>query len=153
MNEVAVALKPAPIIQLNPDRIKLSEYERQDWVANAEIGHTISDVMKPEYFSHKSASFKPLDHIEVRAEDMSWVAYLIIVEVDRNWVRVALDRVVKLQAASALVGVKSANFIVKWMGPQRKHSVLRVADNEIVKEGFATAAQAAAWLQDYEGRV
>ena len=36
-------------MQINPSRVKLAHYDRQEWVVNAEITHNREDLLKPEY--------------------------------------------------------------------------------------------------------
>ncbi len=53
---------------LNPQRMKLAEYERQDWVINAEDGTSPDDLKDPGFWAHVSAQMKPYDHVEVRID-------------------------------------------------------------------------------------
>ena len=64
-------------------------------------GVTLDEIQVPGFWAHMAAYLRPYDHIEARADDGTWVAYLIVTGCDRTWARVVLDRVVKLRAGEA----------------------------------------------------
>ena len=82
-NGVQPEPKRAP--QIGEGRVMGSEYARQDWVANLEDGTTLEDIMRPEFWSHNAARFQPYATIECRAEDGTWIAYLVVTGCDRTW--------------------------------------------------------------------
>jgi len=134
---------------LNPSRMGLSEYLRQDWVVNAEEGTTVQDILDPGYWAHTSAQMKPYDRIEVRLETGEWIADLIALQVDRNWARVHMLHLHDLVAVASEVPAPQ-KFRVEWKGPQRKHVVIRLSDSLAIQEGFSAKTEAIAWLQTYE---
>ena len=137
------------IVIVNPQRMQLAESWRRDWVVNAEAGTAINDVLDPAYWSHMSAELTPYDHIEVRLETGEWMLELVVLASGRNWARVHVMHKHDL-AATEPAAAPSAKHIVKWRGPQHKHCVVRVADNEVLQTGFDTAETAGQWLLNYE---
>ena len=146
----AVAKKSLPVIM--PARFGLAESKRNDWIADIPSGVTLEDVMEPSYWAHVGEQMQPLDHIEVRAEDGSWIAYLLVKMCERNYAKVALDRIVKLEV-SAEAPVESIKHKVEWKGPHHRFVVIRTADSQMLQNGFATRDLAAAWLKDHEKTV
>ena len=140
----------APVIPNG--RIKLAEYERQDWIANIEYGTTPEDVVRPSYWALVASQMKPYDHIEARAEDGSWIAYLIVTGCDRVWARVAVDRIIKLTTQDVALSQQVSHEVV-WKGPQHKFSVIRLSDQERIKDGFQSKDDASTWLKEYERTV
>ena len=140
--------KQAPMIQSG--RMRLAEYDRQDWIANIEYGNTLEQIIEPGYWGLMAQQLKPYDHIEARAEDGSWIAYLIVTGCDRTWARVAVDRVVTLTTADVSQTQATEKHEIQWKGPQRKYSVIRLADSERIKEGFNTKDEAYAWMREHE---
>ena len=133
---------------MHPTRMQLAEYDRQEWIANAEVGHTIDDVLKPSYWAHMSSQMQPYDHIEVRAEDGSWIADLIVMEPGRNYAKVVLKFSYEIPN---LDNISDSNeHTVAWKGPQRKYTVIRLADQEYVRDGFKTREEAGSWLREHE---
>ena len=150
MVEVAEQPKRSPMI--TAARMRLSEYERQDWVANIEYGWTVEDIKRPEFWANMAMFMKPYDHIEARSEDGSWIAYLIVTGTDRTWARVCVDRIVNLttkdvSTSQAALGPKHR---VEWKGPQHKFAVIRLADDAMIKREFQEKDQAITWMQEYE---
>ena len=142
--------KSMPVLM--PERFGLAEDMRHDFVANIPMGVTLEDVLEPSYWAHMAEMMVPLDHIEVRAEDGSWVAFLIVQFCERNYARVVLDRIVKMSPDTE-VPVASIKHRVEWKGPQLKYCVIRVADSQILKREVKTKEEANAWLLEHERTV
>jgi hypothetical protein len=140
--------KRAPII--TQGRMKLAEYERNDWIANVEYGVTTNDIQDPSFWSLMASQLKPYDHIEARAEDGAWIAYLIVTGCDRTWARVAVDRIVQLTTSDVALTQAVVKHEVLWKGPQLKYSVIRLSDSENIKSGFQTRPEANQWQSEHE---
>jgi len=136
-------------IQIDPGRMRLAEYDRQDWVANAPEGTVIEDITEPSFWSLMAAQMKPYDRVEIRADDGTWLAEVLVLGCDRTWARVHLLNHYKLSTAdvSLTQSVRHESF---WRGPQHKWCVKRLTDNEIVKSGCATREEASTWLREHE---
>lgn len=141
------AEKRSPII--DQGRMKLAEYERQDWVANIPFGVTVEDISNPGFWAHIATQMKPYDHIEARSEDGTWIAYLVVTGCDRAWAKVAVDRVLKLTTADVAL-TQAPQHEVTWKGPQYKFSVIRLSDSEMIKNGFLTKEEAQVWMREHE---
>ncbi len=136
-------------VQLDPARMKLAEYERNDWVVNAELGTTLEDIQTTSFFAHMAKDMKMYDHIEVRIDDGTWLAYLIVLDTGRNWAKVKLLNHVCLIDGDA-VPVASVMHSVEFKGPQFKWSVIRLSDKEKIKTGCSTRIEAEAWMREHE---
>lgn len=134
---------------LMPERMGLAEDKRHDWIIDIQLNVTLDDVLEPSYWAHVAAQMDPLDHVEVRAEDGSWIAYLIVSFCERNYAKMVVDRVVKLETSKA-APVASIKHKVEWKGPVNKFAVIRVSDSQMIKFGFRTKDLAYAALQDHE---
>ena len=132
----------------HPSRMRLAEYDRQEWIVNAEPGHTIDDILKPGYWAHMAPQMSAYDHIEVRAEDGSWVADLLVVQVDRMWAKVVLKS--KFEFSSSENPTDVDQHVVEWKGPQHRFAVIRISDREKIRDGFHTKEEAGAWMREHE---
>lgn len=142
-----VAEKRAVI--LNPQRMGLAEQLRQDWVVNAEQGTKIEDVLDPQYWAHMAAQMQPYDRVEVRLETGEWLMELIVIGVGRNWAQVHLAHKHDLEEMADTIPA-AVKHRVEWKGPQRKHCVIRIADSQILQEGFSGKHEAYAWMANHE---
>ena len=122
MPEVAAVKKQSPVLM--PDRVGLAEDKRHDWVVDLPMTVTIEQALEPSYWAHVASQMDPLDHIELRAEDGSYVAYLVVAFCERNYARVVLDRVVKIEE-SREAPLSSQKHKVDWKGPAMKWCVIR----------------------------
>lgn len=136
-------------VQITQNRMRLAEFDRQEWVANAEFGTTVDDIQEPGYWAHMAAQLKPYDHIEVRAEDGTWIAHLVVMGCDRTWAKVVVDRVMTLTTKDVAMS-QASKYEIAWKGPQHRHAVIRSADREMVKSGFQTREEAGLWMREYE---
>jgi hypothetical protein len=147
--EAALAKEPVARPQLNTTRFKGSEYERTVWVVTVEEGVTSDDLERPDFWAHVANRMRPFDRIEVRADDGSYFAELLVIAVDRNWAKVKGLMFVQLNEEATGYAPGSADHIVKWRGPHRKWSVVRKSDNAVLKEECQTQAEATLWLNGH----
>lgn len=147
--KVAKAVR-APM--MHPSRMLTAEYSRQDFVANAEVAHTVEDLLQPSYWSHMASQLNAYDHIEVRADDGSWVVELLVTEVGKNYAKVIVRHKYDLVGALEPAAISVAHE-VKFMGPQKKHVVIRLSDGQSIKEGISKREEAEAWLKEYERTI
>lgn len=134
---------------LMPDRFGEAEFKTHHFIADAEVGTTIEQVMDPAYWAHVAQQMDPFDHIEVRAEDGSWIAYLIVKACERNYAKVVLDRVVKLEGDME-IPASSMKHKVEWKGPHHKHCVIRISDSQMVSSGHKSRFEAETWMRNHE---
>lgn len=150
MEAAAVAKKSRPI--LTQERFGLAEEQRHDFVANIPAGTALKEVMEPSYWAFCATDMIPFDHIQARAEDGSWCAYLIVQSCDRGWARVVLDRLVEMTPGTEAPAA-SIKHKVEWKGPQFKWCVIRTDDSSILKKELPSKEEAAAWMREHERTV
>lgn len=125
-------------VVLDEPRIKLAEFERQAFVANASEGTTVNDVLEPAYWSYVASKLKPYDRIEVRLDTGEWLLELLVLGCDRNWARVHLLHKHELGPVEADMP-KAKKHRVEWKGPQLKWCVIRNSDDETIFKGLEKA--------------
>jgi len=133
--------------KISPLRVQLAEHARHDWVVNAEDGTTIEELLNPAYWSHIAKDLTPFDHIEVRAEDCTWLAELIVVQKDRTWAMVHL--LAKHELVKNNVPLPSNDAFAVTFNPQYKWRVIRKSDGKMLQSGFNTRDEGAMWLTNY----
>lgn len=136
-------------INLAPERMKLAEYERNDWVVTAEQGTTQDDIVNTAYFAHMAMNMKPYDRVEVRIDDGSWIADMVVLQVERNWVRTKILAYHEL-ADSTATGAGPSAYTVEFKGPHLKWCIIRKSDQERIKTGFSDRAAGEAAKADLE---
>ena len=138
--------------RLTPERFKEAAYVRNVFAMTPAVNTEVESLLAPDYWAHIAAKLHPGDHIEVLTEDNSFFAEILVIEVGKGWARVVLLRHVPLNKvlASSAAPVVESKFKVNWGGMNAKHRVVRLSDNQVIKDGFSTADAAKAWMQDYE---
>jgi hypothetical protein len=133
-------------------RFKNAEYERTIYQACVEAGVAFEEVQNPAFWGHVGEKLRPNDRIEVIAEDGAYFAELLVISCDRLWAKTAVLRFVELSApdvSAELLSPLAAGYKVDYKGPHKKHVVIRLSDNEIVKDGIATKAEANGWVSEH----
>lgn len=134
---------------LMPERLGLAESKRHDWVVDVENDVTLDQVLEPAFWAHTAQQMVSGDHIEVRPEDFSWVAYLIVHYAERTYAKVVVDRVVKIEQKLDMPEV-SVKHKVEWKGPMHKFGVIRISDSQMLQSGFKTRGEAETWILNHE---
>ena len=130
------------------ERMHLAEFARQDWIVNAEIEHTLDDCLRPSYWMHMAQQLSPYDHIEERSEDGTWIAQLVVMQVERAWAKVALMS--KYEFKMETMPDAPREHVIEWKGAQHKHTVIRISDRALIRDGFKTKEEAEGWLREHE---
>lgn len=145
------AAKEGPMPILSVDRLKGAEYERIVHVATPGAGHTRADMLRPAYWSHVSPKLKPYDRVEVRAEDGTYFAELLVLACDRTWARMYALSWHELSTADvSLTEAVSASskFEVKHTPGLRWH-VVRKSDRQVMMRDGQTRDEAETWVKEY----
>lgn len=138
--------KPVPAI--HDGRFANAEFERSTWVITAEEGTIPDDVLNPDYYAHVAAKLRPYDHIEIRANDGTWLAQLLVLDVSRLWAKVHRLHLHTLTT----VDVSQSNleralpYYVQHKGPHDKWVVIRRSDSQAVSTGHGTPEEAHNWM-------
>ena len=134
---------------LMPERMALREHAFNDWVVDLPMTVSLEQALDPAFWAHVSAQMNPSDHITLRAEDGSWIAYLVVAYCERSFAKVVLDRCVKLDKDTD-APAHTVKHMVDWKGPRMKYAVIRNSDAAVLKEGCVTKDEAVSWMRDHE---
>lgn len=133
---------------LNPSRMKLTEHTNQSHSATVEIGTTIADLAKPEFFAHVAPSVTQYDRILVKPDDGAWYADLLVVECGNNYVKTQVFGFLQIEKSDALVPDAFETHRVEFAGAHHKWRVVRNLDNEVLKAGM-TKPEAFLWRDEH----
>ncbi|KAA3527050.1 hypothetical protein GOZ96_04735 [Agrobacterium vitis] len=138
--------------QITQGRLKLAEYARSIHVAVAPHGVTLTDAMVPSFWAHVAAGIKAWDKIELRAEDDTWFAELMVVKANRLEVFVkvlsSFETTQAPAASSKKIDDVPPGYEVNYGGPIHKHRVIRTADSECLAHGLSKD-DAIKWAKDH----
>jgi hypothetical protein len=157
----AVADKPATApsvdalagMNFRGDRLPIAEHVRSLFHCTIPLNHPYEAALRASYFGPAWRQLKPGFIIECVAEDLSWYATIMVVEIGNNFVRTA-PITGKIDLAANDTGEYSLNRLrVQFLGQNKLYCVVRESDNVVVKEGFADKASAARWAATNEDRV
>lgn len=129
-------------------RIAAADFVRNRFAVSPEAGTTIDEVMLPEYTANITDTLKRWDIIEVRPDDETYYAELLVKTAERTGATFWLVHFVEL-AGKAQDAKDDDQFVVGWGGPHQKHRVLRKTDNTVLQSGFSSSAEARAWAETH----
>jgi hypothetical protein len=140
---------PAPIRKLHPLRFKAAEQARTTYSIVPEDGTPYADLFKPVYWSHIASRLRPGDRIEVTAEDMSYVAELMVLAAERQAASVVELRKNEIAPQATLLPSVEAAYRIEFKGPHLKWCVIRIADQHRIREQCDSRALAYEWLASH----
>lgn len=136
-------------VVLDESRMTSYEHVQQSFIVNAPEGATPEDITDPGFWALVSYRLRPYDKVEVRADDGTWIAEVVITGCDRTWAKAFTKHVYKLTTADVSF-TASLKHEVFWRGPTHRWCVKRVSDNTVVKSECSTKKEAESWLDEYE---
>lgn len=142
-----MTIHTAGVPMLRDSRIKLVEFARQTHHVVPEHGTKFEDILTETYWSMVAYKLKPCDIIEVHAEDGSYFAQLYVRATGTNWAKVSPVSFAQFDKSEVKHG--SSEYEVAWKGPHRMFAVIRLADNEIIKDGFKAKEHAEEYLKSH----
>ena len=135
---------------LSPTRFQGSDFARTLHVATVEENIGRDDLLLPEFWSNVAPRVRPWDRIEVRPDDGSFFAEYLVLSCGRVWVKVhelsytdLSVKEVSLSEAEEQDGYK-----VRWMGPHKKFTVVRLSDKATMKDGMEKD-EATQWMSEH----
>lgn len=148
--------------QITQGRIKLAEFSRNTHVAVAHQGVSLEDALSPVYWAHVASGIRPFDKIELRAEDNSWFADLIVFKATKLEVFARVLTAINsngdslsthhatLTAPAVDAPAVPAGYVVDYGGPIHNYRVIRTADGAVLVYGLSQD-EAVAWAIDHSG--
>lgn len=146
--------------QLAPRRFEQdAAYVRNIHTIIPEVDTPMEAILDRGYWAHVAQYLKPWDRIEVRAEDGSYYAELIVMASGKLFADVQLLAKYDLvQVIPGAMDTTPEGYYVKWRGTLQKWCVLRdgttdsgapVKAKDVMREGFDDEATARRWLADF----
>lgn len=138
-------------IQLAPGKEHLAPFEYMSTRHDCRIpmGVRHETLLQPEFWAHHGITLKPWDEIRARAEDGTWVSYLIVLDCSRTWARVkeiSLHRLTTgdqadTQASQTALEEFIAAHTVKHRGPHG-WSIVRNSDSATLEQNIGSREDA-----------
>jgi len=119
-------------IRLTTPRFKNAEYERVIYVATVEPKITMDDILDPSFWAYVEPNIKPYDKIEVRTDDSSFYAELLVLSKGKAWVKCKVISHIELNSETKQS--PDAQYEAKWKGPHLKFCVVRKSDGEVIED-------------------
>lgn len=132
--------------------VRLIEFAHNTWCDNVEHGVEYEDILKPEYWVHIARGVKVGDHIQARALDGSFFAWLMIEAVTNTGVYVSE---IFLRNKPGVIDKPSLDdFVVQFVpkGDDRWR-IVRTSDKVVVDRGYPDKPSAEAAMNALIGKV
>jgi hypothetical protein len=138
----------ATVTQLNPHRMQPAESKRTVWHVTTEAETPLDAVLDPKYWAGCASKMRSRDRIEVEAEEGTYFAELMVLDVGRASAQVVLMRKVEFKA-NTVSGADLGDFEVTWRGVDKKWCVVRKSDKRVQRDGLETKQQAVNWATEH----
>lgn len=151
----AVAAAPAVpakarAVVVDPQRMKVAEYVRREWVVTAEEGTSVDDILHPGYWAHMARDMSMYDRIEVRIDTGEFLLELLVKNKGPNWAQVALLQHHDLVGVGADEAAALEEIDILFKGPIRKWCAIRKSDGEVLQDKFESKLAAGSYAAQYE---
>jgi hypothetical protein len=153
--QIASEASPAPapvkkeaVYRLTGPRMKEASYARTVYHVTPEAGTPFEALLRAEYWAHVAIKLRPMDRVEVLAEDGGYFAELLVISTSRLAATVAVLSHVVLTSADQAPATDEGRYDTKWGGPVAKWRVVRRVDNVVVRDGFANKDEARRFIDD-----
>lgn len=112
------------------------DYASASYVAYVPQDVSVDDLLRAETWSHVASRLNPWDRIEVRWEDFSRYAYLLVCDTSTGGASVFLEKEVEI---SQFHGANAGEMLyeVKFRG-KSKWGVVRLSDGHVMQENIGT---------------
>ncbi len=135
---------------LVPSRIQLADQASNRWRATLEAGTTLDEIKDPGYWAHFASKLHQYDDIVCIEESGAFRADLMVTACARTWATVKVLALHKLEESEAAAPTQaSQDYRIEWAGPHHKFRMVRGTDNEVIRDGLQTKAEAQAYLADF----
>lgn len=141
----AVEKKKELIYKLKQSRLHMGESRIRWWFAVVEEGTPYEELFKPEYWDVHSYKFAIGDMIDCVPDEGSYRAWLEVVGAGVGGIRVE-EFYKKDRGKIASPASLTSQYRVKWAGQHHKFRIERISDGNIEASGYASEAEANAWL-------
>ena len=135
------------------DRFNGSDFTLGRFDHKSQMGVTKDHLLTPEYWTHVSELMSPYSEITVRCDDGTYYAKFLVLDCGRGWAKVQLLGWWDLTSNDVAISQSSAGnrslYDIQWKGPNRKHVILRIADQQVLHEGEQRKESAELWLREF----
>lgn len=148
--KAATPAKPRVIPQLYLERVSLAEQIRREWFVFIPHGTEIADLEEASYWANLSHLLKKHDRIECVWEDSKGEATLRVLASGQGWVKVTVIQAKQYPSFSPeVLNTILPGHRVKYTNDFQKWTVVRDADQRVLKDQCDTEEEAYRWLANY----
>lgn len=136
------------IVEFMPHRMALAETARNIYQITVDVSVQREHLKDPKFWKHVSTQFRPYTRLEVVSDDSRFFCELLVLNAGKNWATVKELRYVDLGSTETPKDLPP-DFYPKWRGPHLKWCAMRQSDNEPIREGFQSQAEAETFIREY----
>ena len=143
--------KKSSDFRIQDSDVKGAEYAREIWCVTVQQGVTLNDLKRPEVWANVAAKLKPWTILEVRAEDGTYFAWLVVLAAERTWAKVdvLLEKKLTTTDVSKTQASGVEGYTYQWKGAKLRHCIVRESDGEVVHSEAPTKPDALHWLEEH----
>lgn len=133
-----------PRYRVKEAQVQRFEFENTVWSVSVDTGVPFDEILKPEFWANvvNPKNMKIGDKLDVRPNDASWWALLLVRDCGSVWAKVGVIQKVDFDVQTSSGDDSVPGFHVEWQGLGNKHVVIRDKDNVVVAKGFKTKPEA-----------
>lgn len=141
-----------PAAQLEERRFQLAEQARNTWAITVEGGEhrpSKDEILSGAFLAHVATRLRPYDRIEVRCDDDSFFAELLVLSTGHAVARTAVLSWTALTAIDDAAADEISGYKIEKKGPHKQWCVIRESDKAYIHEGAVSREAARFWLVEH----
>jgi|DEB0MinimDraft_10_1074344.scaffolds.fasta_scaffold160652_1 hypothetical protein len=123
----------------------LASAQRQ-FTATIPVGQTKEHYMRPSYWDVVAIQLDIYSKIHVIAEDGSFYGEYLVIDCSRIHATLVELFYVDIESVTQETPAAEEEYKYAWKGPVKRHCVIRVIDDEIVKSEMPSKAECQQWI-------
>ena len=136
-------------LRASPHSVRSAEQAYHSYCYDVPHGHSIEDVLRPEYWANEAKKFLNFDIIVLRAEDMSFWAKALVVGKSEKSIKLRMIDFQDLKEQVVEFTTEAlSDYEITFRG-LKGHSVVRKSDKGVIADGFDTKEAAEKALKEH----
>lgn len=134
-------------LRADSTEFRLAEHSRLIYTLNTFDKCTEAELLEPDFYAEIAAKLKPFYKIEIRGNDMSFYAEVLVLQCTKDAAKVKLEKYYDLSADDSVKG-DYVGYTVSHKGIN-KWCVIRDSDKKVIEKNLDTEADAYGALKNF----
>lgn len=138
-----------PVTRIDAYSIEAIQYKASTYRTDISVEMSVDDLLKPEVWINAKRKFPQItvgDTIQCLKEDISRFIELFVIGTTNDTLFLKVLRDIDLNDNKE--PKSNSPYEIKFLGPVKKHTIIRKSDGEELRSGISSKSEAEKWIKD-----